>query len=144
MAMIVLVVAGIFSPMLAHEPLDGEFTCPICHKTYMDIFLAPQPFYITMGGLGQGPELRSWSYMGPGHYWAMCCPFCGYANTSTGFHLVYQDHEERRENPFEPNNCKAPQPATAPAPVREPSQTQPAGAGAASRPAPHHRAGRAE
>ena len=78
------------APLYAHNPLLGEFTCPLCQKSHVDEFLGPQPFYLISAALGIGPELRSWSYMAPGNFWAMACPHCGYCNTIQGFHLAHR------------------------------------------------------
>lgn len=86
-------------PLIAHNPVDGEFTCPICRKSHIATFLGPWPFYATMGGLGIGPELRSWSYMGPGDYWMMACPHCGYCNAMQNFHVIYMDSAVTASNP---------------------------------------------
>jgi hypothetical protein len=115
-------VAAVAVPAAAHDPHLGEFTCPVCHESYIDVFLGPWPFYATMGGLGPGPELRSWSYMGAGRYEVMGCPHCGYCNTITGFNLVYVDSADPRENPFEDPN--KPPPRAASRPATQPATTQ--------------------
>lgn len=84
----------------AHNPIRGEFTCPLCRKSHVDVFLGPQPFILTWGGLGIGPELRAWSYMGLGNYSLTACPHCGYCNTIRGFHLVHHGAVPARRNPY--------------------------------------------
>ncbi len=95
------------TPAQAHNPLLGEFTCPLCRESYTDVYLGPWPFYITGSEPGMGPELRVWSYMDPGHYEFMCCPHCGYCNEITGFHLVCRTKAEVRKNPYAEPPAKA-------------------------------------
>lgn len=89
------------APADAHNPLEGEFICPLCRKGHLDMFLGPSPFYLAEPGLGIGPELRTSSYMSVGYYWAKGCPHCGYCNTIRGFHLVHGDSAHKVENPLE-------------------------------------------
>lgn len=88
------------APAAGHNPLAGEFICPVCRKSHLDLFLGPWPLYAIDPFPGMGPELRAWSYLSVGYYWIRGCPHCGYCNTQDGFHLVTGDIAEAAQNPF--------------------------------------------
>lgn len=99
-ALLVLLLASVSAH--AHDPIVGEFTCPLCQKRFTDVYLWHQPLRLNELEPGIEPGLYVRPYVGPGEYIFLCCPHCGYSNEVAGFHVVGMAEAEVRENPYAP------------------------------------------
>jgi hypothetical protein len=89
-------------PAEGHDPIVGEFTCPLCLKRFTDVYLWHQPLCLNELEPWYEPGLYVRSYVGPGEYIFVCCPHCGYCNEVAGFHVVGTAEAEVRKNPYAP------------------------------------------